>query len=150
LWVALPDEHEEDEPEFAHHAAAALPPIEGRGYRGRVLAGTAFDLTSPVSIRSPMFYVQAEMETGGVLPVPDGYRERAVYLASGRLEIAGRAIEPRHMVVFREGACEVRAIEDAQLVLLGGEAVGPRHAWWNLVSSRASRIAEAAAMWNEE
>jgi redox-sensitive bicupin YhaK (pirin superfamily) len=151
LWVALPDEHEEDEPEFAHHPAVALPPIEGRGYRGRVLAGTAFGLISPVAIRSPMFYVQAEIETGGALPVPDEYRERAVYLASGRLEIAGRAIEPRHMVVLRSGvACEVRATEDAQLVLLGGEPVGPRHVWWNLVSSRASRIAEAAAMWREE
>ena len=55
------------------------------------------------------------------------------------------------MVVFREGApCELRALEDAQLVLLGGESVGPRHVWWNLVSSRASRIAEAARMWDEE
>jgi redox-sensitive bicupin YhaK (pirin superfamily) len=151
LWVALPDEHEEDEPEFAHHAAAALPAIEGPRYRGRVLAGTAFGLTSPVAIRSPMFYVQAEVEAGGVLPVPDAYRQRAVYLASGRLDIGGRAIEPRHMVVLREDVpCEVRAIEDAQLVLLGGEPVGPRHIWWNLVSSRASRIAEAATMWREE
>jgi redox-sensitive bicupin YhaK (pirin superfamily) len=151
LWVALPEEHEEDEPEFAHHPAAALPAIEGPGYRGRVLAGTAFGATSPVAIRSPMFYVQAEIEAGGVMPVPEGYSQRAVYLASGRLEIAGRTIEARHMVVLREGAtCEVRGIEDAQLVLLGGEPVGPRHVWWNLVSSRASRIAEAATMWHEE
>ena len=148
-WVALPDEHEEDEPEFAHHSAAALPAIEGSGYRGRVLAGTAYGRTSPVAIRSPMFYVQAEIEKDGVMPVPTGYRDRAVYLASGRLEIAGRAIEPRHMVVFREDV-ELLAIEDAQLVFLGGEPVGPRHIWWNLVSSRASRIAEAAAMWREE
>ena len=51
LWVALPYEHEEDEPEFAHNPATVLPPIEGHGYRGRVLVGTAFGLTSPVAIR---------------------------------------------------------------------------------------------------
>jgi redox-sensitive bicupin YhaK (pirin superfamily) len=150
LWVALPDEHEEDEPEFTHHGASELPVVEGRGFRARVLAGAAYGETSPVAIRSPMFYVQAEIEKDAAMSVPSGYRERAVYLATGRLDIAGQAIEARHMVLFREDvACDVRASENAQLVLLGGEPVGPRHVWWNLVSSRASRIAEAAALWRD-
>ncbi len=72
LWVALPEEHEEDEPEFSHHEASALPGVEGRGYRGRVLAGTAYGETSPVAVRSPMFYVQAEIDKDAAMPVPDG------------------------------------------------------------------------------
>jgi redox-sensitive bicupin YhaK (pirin superfamily) len=150
LWVALPDAHEEDEPEFAHHDVSELPTIDGKGSRARVLAGTAYGETSPVAIRSPLFYVQAELAPGGVMEAPIGYTDRALYLATGRIEIAGRAVEPRHMVVLRGDApCEVRATLDAQLVFLGGEPVGPRHVWWNLVSSRASRVAEAAAMWRD-
>ncbi|HQR70859.1 MAG TPA: pirin-like C-terminal cupin domain-containing protein [Burkholderiaceae bacterium] len=31
--------------------------------------------------------------------------------------------------------------------MLGGEPVGPRHVWWNFVSSRKERIEQAKADW---
>jgi hypothetical protein len=42
----------------------------------------------------------------------------------------------------------VTAASDARLVLLGGAAMdGPRHIWWNFVSSRKERIEQAKADW---
>ena len=42
----------------------------------------------------------------------------------------------------------VTAISDARLVLLGGAPMdGPRHIWWNFVSSRKERIEQAKAEW---
>jgi redox-sensitive bicupin YhaK (pirin superfamily) len=41
LWVALPTEHEETEPEFHHHPAHTLPSCDVEGARLRVLAGAA-------------------------------------------------------------------------------------------------------------
>jgi redox-sensitive bicupin YhaK (pirin superfamily) len=39
-------------------------------------------------------------------------------------------------------------VSDAHLVLLGGAAMdGPRHIWWNFVSSRKERIEQAKADW---
>jgi hypothetical protein len=32
-------------------------------------------------------------------------------------------------------------------MLLGGEPLGPRHIWWNFVSSRKDRIEQAKADW---
>ena len=32
-------------------------------------------------------------------------------------------------------------------MLLGGESVGPRHMWWNFVSSRKERIEQAKEDW---
>jgi hypothetical protein len=32
-------------------------------------------------------------------------------------------------------------------MLLGGEPLGPRHIWWNFVSSRQDRIEQAKADW---
>lgn len=32
-------------------------------------------------------------------------------------------------------------------MLLGGEPLGPRHIWWNFVSSRKERIEQAKADW---
>ena len=46
------------------------------------------------------------------------------------------------------GAPPITAMSDAHLVLLGGAAMdGPRHIWWNFVSSRKERIEQAKADW---
>ena len=42
----------------------------------------------------------------------------------------------------------IRALKGARLVLLGGEPLkGPRHIYWNFVSSRQERILQAAENW---
>ena len=42
------------------------------------------------------------------------------------------------------------AIGPARLLLLGGEPLdGPRHLWWNFVSSSPERIEQAKADWRE-
>lgn len=51
VWVALPTEHEETDPTFAHHAAAELPAFDENGAHWRLVAGEAFGGKSPVRIR---------------------------------------------------------------------------------------------------
>ena len=41
-----------------------------------------------------------------------------------------------------------KAVGDAHIVVVGGAAMdGPRHIWWNFVSSRKERIEAAKADW---
>ena len=43
---------------------------------------------------------------------------------------------------------DVKAVSDAHIVVVGGAAMdGPRHIWWNFVSSRKERIEAAKADW---
>jgi redox-sensitive bicupin YhaK (pirin superfamily) len=43
---------------------------------------------------------------------------------------------------------DVKARTDAHFILVGGAAMdGPRHIWWNFVSSRQGRIEAAKADW---
>ena len=51
--------------------------------------------------------------------------------------------------MFRPGdRIAVRAASPARLMLLGGAPMdGPRHIWWNFVSSRKERIEQAKADW---
>jgi Pirin C-terminal cupin domain len=51
------------------------------------------------------------------------------------------------MLVFADGGEPVIATEytPARVMLLGGASIGPRHIWWNLVSSRRERIEQAKA-----
>jgi hypothetical protein len=148
-WVALPRSHEETEPSFAHHDAGALPLIEGDGTRVRVVAGALYGARSPAATLSDLFYADAALDEGARLNLPAEHEERAAYLADGRLEIDGQAFEPGQALVFRPGAAIVmRALVKSRVMLLGGEPMdGPRHIWWNFVSSSQERIEQAKADW---
>src|SRR5262249_35626292 len=151
LWVALPKEHEETEPEFHHHPAQSLPQLQKAGVQLRVLAGSAYGATSPVRTFSPLFYVEASMPAGSVLAIPSEHRERAAYLIEGSVACGAERVEARRMVVFAPGARPVlRAQVPSRLVLLGGAPMdGPRHIWWNFVSSSKERIELAKREWKE-
>jgi redox-sensitive bicupin YhaK (pirin superfamily) len=147
-WVALPEADEEMAPAFDHYPARGLPVQEAEGVWMRLVAGDAFGLTSGVKTRSPLFYVHVELSAGAKIAAPDGHAERAVYVARGQVRIAGRDYGPGQMAVFKPGAAlAVAAQGPATVMLLGGEPLGPRHVWWNFVSSRKERIEQAKADW---
>ncbi len=80
--------------------------------------------------------------------MPGRYSESAAYVVSGSVEAAGRVVNARTMVVFSAASVPVlSALESSTLMLLGGEPVGPRHVWWNFVSSRKERIEQAKRDW---
>lgn len=145
LWCALPTAHEEDEPSFQHHPANTIPELDGV----RVIAGAAYGLQSPVSIVSPLFYVEAKLERGRELDAPD-YPERAVYVVAGSVQIGTAAVSAGTMAVLRPGDACLRANEDSHVMMLGGAPLdGVRHIWWNFVSSSKERIERAKSDWKE-
>lgn len=150
-WVALPAAHEETEPAFTHYGAAALPALEADGKRVRLIVGRAWGLESPVKTLSEMIYADVALDPGAALPVDAVVEERAVYVVSGALNIADDRYSSGQLLVLRSGeAVTIRNAEPepTRLVVFGGETMdGPRHIWWNFVSSRPERIEEAKADW---
>ncbi len=148
-WVALPKAHEETDPAFFHHPAASLPLIEGEGKTVRIIAGTAFGQTAPVATFSATLYCDVVLKAGAKAEVPIEHEERAIQPVVGRISVAGRTVEPGSMLVLRAGMpVTIEALEDARLMLLGGERLdGPRQMWWNFVSSSPERIEQAKADW---
>ena len=152
LWVALPRAVEEAAPTFVHAPAEALPELDAEGVRVRLVVGAAFGARAPVDAPSPAFYADAALERGARLPMPGEHEERALFVAEGELEIAGARFGGGQLVVLRPGApvvAEARAASRA--MLLGGAPMdGPRHVWWNFVSSSRERIEQAKADWAAE
>jgi hypothetical protein len=153
LWVALPQRDEEAAPDFTHYPAATLPLLEGEGKSVRVMAGALFGRRSPVKTHSELFYAAATLSPGASLPLDAAYPERAIYPLEGAIEIDGQAFAPgRLLVLASDRAVTIRpgAAASARLLLLGGEPLdGPRHIWWNFVSSRKERIEQAKADWRD-
>jgi redox-sensitive bicupin YhaK (pirin superfamily) len=150
-WVALPKAQEESAPGFEHIDASKLPLIQDRGIAARVVAGSIYGLTSPVKTHSDLFYADATLDAGAVLPLAAGHEERGIYVAEGEIEIAGSVFTENRLLVFRPGdAIAVRALKRSRLMLLGGEPMdGPRYIWWNFVSSSRERIEAAKNDWKE-
>ena len=146
-WVALPTECEEVEPSFSHHAGADLPQWRDGGVHGQLIAGNAYGLTAGVVTHSPQFYVHLAMEHGATAEIPGGYRERAVYIATGTVELGGVAYGAGKMLVLGTDPSWLRALERSSVMLLGGEPIGERFLLWNFVSSSKERLAQAAADW---
>jgi hypothetical protein len=145
-WAALPRAMEETAPAFAHHAAAALPVLDDGGVRLRLIAGDGWGLRSPVETFWPLFYADASLAAGAVLPLPDGHEERGVYVAQGSVD----GYQAGQMLLFRAGdrMTVTAGPEGARLLLLGGAVMdGPRHIFWNFVSSSQERIEQAKADW---
>ena len=147
-WVALPVENEEDDPAFFHHGQDDLPTYEYGGLWARLIAGSAFGATANVKTHSPMFYVHWELQPGVTGGLPSEHRERAAFVARGTIEVAGREFSGGEMIVFTEGSDpKITARTQATVMLLGGEPLGHRYIWWNLVSHSMDRIEQAKADW---
>ena len=148
-WAALPKAHEEGTPAFAHYDAAALPRITGEGKTVRLVMGALYGETSPAEFPHDCFYAEAVLAPGAVLPLDADYDERAVFIVSGEVDIAGQTFGRGRLLVFRPGdRISILATSNTRLMLVGGEPMdGPRHIWWNFVSSSKDRIDAAKADW---
>ena len=151
-WVALRREHEECAPAFVHHPAAHLPLADWEGVDVRVIAGEMFGLRSPVETLSGMFYVDTKMSTDARITIPGGYEERAVYVLEGAVRLAGESplYGAGQLLVLRPGvSVDMQASgAPARVMLLGGDPMdGPRHIYWNFVSSSKERIEQAKDDW---
>jgi redox-sensitive bicupin YhaK (pirin superfamily) len=135
-WIALPAGKEEIAPSFQHYAAGDLPMISESDFTARVIAGSSF-------------YTEVTAASAARVPLDPDHEERAIYLVDGEVEIAGERFEGPRLLIFRPGdRITVKAIQPTRMMFLGGDALeGPRHIWWNFVSSSKERIEQAKQDW---
>ncbi len=152
-WVGLPMAYEETAPEFHHFPKSALPTSEQGGVMLRLITGHAYGMVSPVRTFSPIFYVDAVFGTGASLPMTTDHPERAIFVVAGEVSLRGRSLQVGDMAVLEAGeAATMQADASARAMLLGGAPLdgGPRHMWWNFVSSSRERINQARLDWKNQ
>ena len=151
-WVGLPQTDEEAPPEFQHFGVADLPEREDKNVTLRLIAGTAFGLTSPVRTFSPIFYADARFAPGGALHYAAEHDERAFLVIEGEVQTGGVEVHGPGAMLALEKDEEVTLYADApaRVMLLGGARLeGERHIWWNFVSSSKDRIERAKQEWRD-
>ena len=149
-WVALPLAEEECEPAFHHHPADRLPVMEADGVRLKLLAGSIGLLKSPVPTKTPTLYADLTFAAGACFTAEATLaEERALYIADGAIYLNGQRVSVGQMPILTPGLDNQILAEDAsRVMLLGGAPLdAPRTMFWNFVSSRKERIAQAKNDW---
>ena len=146
LWMALPEAHEETNPDFIHVPADDIPQLKQDGVVLRVMMGSAFGLISPVKTFSPTLYFEADMEDGASFDVPP-VDEIGLYVVKGEAVVDGEIAPINAMSVLNPSAKTIIANGDTRLAAIGGTRLGHRYLDWNFVSSRKSRLAKAKEDW---
>jgi redox-sensitive bicupin YhaK (pirin superfamily) len=146
-WIALPEEKTEMEPSFLHIKKAQLPYIHDEKILMRLIAGEAYNYTSPVKTYSPMFYLDVVTEAGAVVDRPCGKSETACYIMYGELEIGGETYSEGEFVVL-DDETNIKSISNCHYFLLGGIPMEKQPILkWNFLAYNPERIAKAEADW---
>src|SRR6185369_13357237 len=123
--------------------------IEGDGARARVVMGSLWGATSPVTCHSHTIYADVQLEAGGAMSIEPEADERGLYVAEGQASLDGLALDSGTLYVLRPGvSATLRSRSGGHVMLCGGAPLDcPRHVFWNFVSSSRDRIAQAKEDW---
>ena len=151
LWVALPGDRRDVDPDFAHYA----PPELGEpGWSAKVFLGSLFGSESPVATATPLLGAELCLEQGYVLDVPvDRDFEHGVLVDQGLVKVGAVEGKPGDLVYVPPGATQLRitAHRQARVLLLGGPPFGEQIVmWWNFVGRDHDEVARARADWQSQ
>lgn len=144
-----PDGLEEMPPAFEHVGEGGMPIVDCGHARARVIMGTLWGETSPVTTYANTIYADIQLSPGGRVPIDAEAEERAIYVAGGDAALDGVALAPQTLYVLRPGTrATLMSVDGGRVMLCGGEAFRtPRHVWWNFVSSNVDRLYQAREDW---
>ncbi len=146
LWCAHPDGEEDQEPSFG--SWRDLPELDLDGVRVQLLCGSGWGHTSPVEVTSPLIYAMAHLKAGQSLRLPE-HEELSAYVVSGAISTQGLQAKTHQMLVFGEQRGSIQATQDSVVAILGGDAIGERRIWWNMVHSDTKVLKQQAERWRK-
>jgi redox-sensitive bicupin YhaK (pirin superfamily) len=151
-WLAQPLATENSDPNFANYTKDSLPLIEAEGKHIRLLMGSAYGATSPIKTDWDTLYADITLEAGAELPIPTETEERALYVLSGEIMMAGIVYQPEQMLILKQNDdVVIRALTPVRMMMLGGAVMdGPRYIYWNFVASSKERLEQAKEDWRQQ
>lgn len=153
IWVALPIDLEEMEPQFLHIEESQIPAWTEGDLQFKLVAGEAFGRKSSVPVFSKLFMIEIKSKSKQVVNIGNElYGEAGLYILKGAIESEGNAYEPKQLLVAKDSSlCEFTIQENSTIYIFGGEPFPEeRFIDWNFVSSSKERIEEAKQKWKAQ
>lgn len=153
IWVALPKQLEQMEPEFYHIAENEIPAWEQDGVAYKLIAGEACNRKSGVPVYSRLYMLEIKSKTRQKISIgEDLYGESGLYILEGGIESNGHEFGAKQMLVTKDShLCEFIIQPNSSLYLFGGDPFPEeRFIDWNFVSTDKGLIDKAKQDWKEQ
>lgn len=157
IWVALPVEHEQCEPEFLHYGSEHLPTFELSSSASlRLLMGEWQNKKSNVKTFTKTFFAALTLKKEAKASLTLNYKELGFLVVKGRVSIDGQELSENELFIKESLSqqphqFELSSQEETEIAIIGGEPLPePRFIWWNLVSSKKELIHKAAEKWKNQ
>lgn len=150
IWVALPKEIEQMEPEFFHIDKDQIPRWSEGNLEIKLVAGEAFGKKSPVPVYSKLFMLELQSTSRESVNIGEHlYGESGLYILEGSIESDGHQYGPKQLLVSKDSSlCEFTIAANSAIYIFGGEPFPEeRYIDWNFVSSDKALIADAKQKW---
>ncbi|MEN2488380.1 pirin family protein [Flavobacterium sp. B11] len=153
IWVALPKELEQMEPNFTHVEADDIPAWEEDGVSYKLIAGEAFGRKSPVPVYSPLYFIEIKSKEAKKINIGHHlFGESGLYILDGSIKNGEHTYDPRQILITTEASlCEFEIAENSTVYIFGGEPFPEEHfIFWNFVSSDKNLIEKAKTDWTNQ
>ncbi len=150
IWVALPKEFEDIEPEFHHIPETELPKWKDGTTEFTLVAGEGYGQKSSVPVHSPLFMIEIKNSEEYQLNTKDHLKgEIGICIVDGSIEACGETVEKGNILVSKvEDTCNTVLKANSHILLFGGEPFAEeRYIHWNFVSADRDRIEKVKEAW---
>ena len=150
IWVALPKEKEEMDPQFDFYAKTELPQWKDGAISFKLVAGNAFGKSAPLQGYSPLFMLDISTEEDTTVNLGGQISgEVAFVIVKGHIVDDGQQIDAGNMLISKTNEqCSIFMGAGTQLLLFGGQPLAQEHyLLWNFVSHSKERLQEAKQDW---
>jgi len=153
IWVALPKELEDMEPNFSHINKEDIPHWVAQGVSFKLIAGKAFGKQSPVPVHSNLYFIELKSTAKQTIDIGEHlFGENALYILEGSITNDGHTYESNQILVAKEpNLCAFEVNENTTVYIFGGDAfLEERFIHWNFVSSSKEKIEQAKTDWKNQ
>ncbi|MCB0489535.1 MAG: pirin family protein [Cyclobacteriaceae bacterium] len=153
IWVALPKDVEESDPQFQYIPFDKLPRWNQGDLELTLVAGRAFGKESPLQVYSPLFMMDLYSPVEHDLDLHGHFEgEIAFVVAKGEVSDGTDEIGQGQMLISKsEDQCKIKLAAGTRLMIFGGQPLPePRYLYWNFVSSSKERLEKAKQDWREK
>ena len=153
VWVALPKELEDMEPNFQFIPKEELPSWKDGQTQYTLVAGTGFGRQSPLKVHSPLFMLKIESPEEQTIKINGELEgEIAIVVVTGSVFEKDTEIKAGQMLISKtEDHCDIHVSKNTQLLLFGGKPLGREHyLLWNFVSSDREKLQLAKQDWKDK
>jgi redox-sensitive bicupin YhaK (pirin superfamily) len=150
IWLALPREQEDMEPQFHHSPQSALPSWNEAGASFTLIVGEGFGKTSPVPVFSHLFMVKVAGTDAFDLDISGRVEgEIGILISKGSVTTCDTRIEQGQLLVSTsQDTCHIAVNKETTIFLFGGTPFPEeRFIDWNFVSHSRDTLKKAKNDW---